>query len=53
MHNHPSGDPTPSEEDLEITKKLIDIGEDIGIKVLDHVIVGEEEFWSWKEKTLK
>lgn len=42
IHNHPSGDPTPSEEDLEITKELIEVGDKIGIKVLDHVIVGKE-----------
>jgi len=47
VHNHPSGDPNPS--DMEITKKLMKVGEEIEIKVLDHVIVGGEEFWSWKE----
>lgn len=46
VHNHPSGDPNPSEEDLDITEKLIKSGEEIGICVLDHVIVGKEEFWS-------
>jgi DNA repair protein RadC len=40
VHNHPSGDPNPSEEDLEITEKIIALGEQIDIKVLDHVIVG-------------
>lgn len=50
VHNHPSGDPQPSEEDIEITKKLIDAGELLGIKVLDHVIIGREGYWSWKEK---
>ena len=49
VHNHPSGDPTPSREDLEITKKLIEAGRLIDIKVLDHVIIGNKEFWSWKE----
>lgn len=53
IHNHPSGDPTPSQEDLEITKKITEAGEELGIKVLDHVIVGNEGYWSWKEKTLK
>jgi DNA repair protein RadC len=48
-HNHPSGDPDPSSEDLEITKKIIKAGEEIGIKVLDHVIIGKEKFWSWKD----
>ncbi|HOS59182.1 MAG TPA: DNA repair protein RadC [Syntrophorhabdaceae bacterium] len=40
-HNHPSGDPEPSEEDLKITKRLIDAGRIIGIKVLDHIIIGK------------
>ena len=53
VHNHPSGDPTPSEEDLEITRKMIEVGEELDIKVLDHVIVGRDSYWSWKEKTLK
>jgi len=50
VHNHPSGDPKPSQEDLEITKKLKKVGEDLGIRVLDSVIIGRGEFWSWKEK---
>ena len=39
-HNHPSGDPTPSSEDIKVTRQLISAGEVIGIKVLDHVIIG-------------
>ncbi len=50
LHNHPSGNPSPSQEDLEITKKLINTGEELEIKVLDHVIVGDGKFWSWVEK---
>jgi DNA repair protein RadC len=50
VHNHPSGDPAPSSEDLEITEKLMKTGDEIGIKVLDNIIIGKEEFWSWKEK---
>lgn len=50
VHNHPSGDPEPSQEDLEITEKLMSAGEKLEIKVLDHVIVGDGEFWSWVEK---
>lgn len=42
-HNHPSGDPTPSPEDLEITERLRKAGEILGIEVLDHVIIGEGE----------
>jgi DNA repair protein RadC len=40
-HNHPSGDPTPSSEDIKITRQLIGAGEIMGIKVLDHIIVGD------------
>jgi DNA repair protein RadC len=46
-HNHPSGDPTPSPEDKQITRKLRAAGELLSIKVLDHVIVGEERFVSF------
>lgn len=50
-HNHPSGDPTPSPEDIAVTNRLCQGGELLGIKVLDHVIVGDaERFLSLKEK---
>jgi DNA repair protein RadC len=50
-HNHPSGDPTPSREDLEITEKLYEAGKIIGISLLDHVIIGEDGyFYSLKER---
>lgn len=50
-HNHPSGDPIPSREDINVTHSLKQVGELIGIPVLDHVIVGTEgAFWSMKEK---
>ena len=49
VHNHPSGDPEPSEEDIDITKKLIESGELIGIEILDHVIIGDGTYWSWLE----
>ena len=52
VHNHPSGDPSPSEEDNIITEKLIKAGEEIGVKVLDGVIVGRNKFWSWKERKI-
>lgn len=48
-HNHPSGDPTPSREDIEITKKLIETGKIMGIDVLDHVIIGDGRHFSMKE----
>ncbi|MBI4980970.1 DNA repair protein RadC [Candidatus Woesearchaeota archaeon] len=50
VHNHPSGDPAPSREDEEITSKLIEAGDVLGIKVLDHVIIGRDKYWSWKEQ---
>jgi len=40
VHNHPSGDPTPSAEDVRITKQLVQAGQIIGIKVMDHVVIG-------------
>jgi DNA repair protein RadC len=52
VHNHPSGDPEPSEEDLRITRRLIDAGRIIGIEVLDHIIIGKNVFASFKEKGL-
>jgi DNA repair protein RadC len=51
-HNHPSGDPTPSEDDLEITKRLIEAGKILGIEVIDHIIVAKDNFFSFKEKDL-
>lgn len=50
LHNHPSGDPTPSREDIEVTKRLAECGKIIGIDVLDHLIIGENKFVSLKEK---
>jgi DNA repair protein RadC len=49
VHNHPSGDPIPSREDIEITKKLVETGNIIGITVLDHVIIGDGRHFSMKE----
>lgn len=51
-HNHPSGDCTPSKEDIEITKKLIDAGKLIGIEIIDHVIIGDNDHWSWNENNI-
>lgn len=51
-HNHPSGNPEPSEEDLRITRRLIDAGKIIGIDVLDHIIIGKNSFSSFKERGL-
>lgn len=50
VHNHPSGDPTPSQEDLNITRRLVEVGRLVGIDVLDHLIIGDGVFCSLKEK---
>jgi DNA repair protein RadC len=52
FHNHPSGDPTPSREDLELTRRLREAGRIMGIEILDHVILGAGTFVSFKEKGL-
>lgn len=51
-HNHPSGDPTPSPEDLEVTKKLVEVGRLLDIPVVDHIIVGNGTFTSLKRRRL-
>lgn len=50
FHNHPSGDPTPSQEDIHVTRRLVDSGKMMGIEVLDHIIIGDRKFISLKEK---
>ncbi|MGM5482852.1 MAG: RadC family protein [Nanobdellota archaeon] len=49
VHNHPSGDPEPSEEDLQVSKEIMEASKFMGIRMLDHVIIGKETFWSYKE----
>ncbi len=51
-HNHPSGDPSPSDEDLNLTRRLKEGALLLGIKLLDHVIIGREGFFSFKENGL-
>jgi len=51
-HNHPSGDPTPSEEDKALTRRLVEAGKTMGIDVLDHLIIGDGRWVSLKEKGL-
>jgi DNA repair protein RadC len=51
-HNHPSGDPEPSEEDLTITKRLVEVGEIHGIAVLDHLIVADRGLVSFRSRQL-
>ncbi|WP_279287311.1 RadC family protein [Peptostreptococcus russellii] len=50
IHNHPSGNPSPSDEDIKITERLMYSGEIIGIEVLDHIIIGDGEYYSMKEE---
>jgi len=52
VHNHPSGDPTPSEDDIKLTRRLVEASEIIGIEVLDHIIVCDKEYLSMKAKNL-
>lgn len=49
-HNHPSGDPTPSQDDIVTTKRIYDAGKILGIELLDHIIVGNNEYISLKER---
>ncbi len=52
-HNHPSGNPEPSKEDIKITDRIMDSGKILGINVLDHIIVGEDNrYYSFKENKL-
>ena len=50
VHNHPSGDPTPSKEDIEVTARMVQVGKVMDIPVFDHIIVGGDKFVSLKEK---
>jgi DNA repair protein RadC len=52
VHNHPSGDPEPSADDLEITKRLVESGKILGIEVVDHIIITAGGFYSFKENKL-
>ena len=49
MHNHPSGDSTPSKEDEEVTRALMQIGKIVAIPVIDHIIFGDENYFSFYE----
>ncbi len=52
LHNHPSGDPSPSQEDIDVTRRLVKAGKVMDIPVLDHIIIGREKFLSFKDKGL-
>ncbi|KGX89017.1 RadC family protein [Pontibacillus litoralis] len=49
-HNHPSGDPTPSQEDIHVTRRLTECGKMLGIELLDHIVIGDRKYISLKEK---
>ncbi len=51
VHNHPSGDPSPSGDDIELTRRVLEASKIMEIEVLDHVIIGNERYFSLKEKT--
>jgi len=51
-HNHPSGDPTPSPEDVQVTRSIVEAGSLLGIEVLDHLVIGHQRFVSLKERGL-
>ncbi|MCM8786060.1 MAG: DNA repair protein RadC [Candidatus Omnitrophica bacterium] len=53
VHNHPSGDPTPSKEDIEFTKRLKEGGEILGINILDHIIIGDNLYYSFASGKIK
>ena len=50
VHNHPSGDPAPSPEDIDITKRLKETADLLGIRILDHVILGHDRYFSFSDK---
>ncbi|MCH8820097.1 MAG: DNA repair protein RadC [Acidobacteria bacterium] len=52
VHNHPSGDPAPSQEDIQITKRLVEVGKIVGIRALDHVIIGAHRYFSFVDQGL-
>jgi len=52
IHNHPSGDPAPSDEDLQITKRLFEVGKVVGIRCLDHIIIGSGRYFSFADQGL-
>ena len=52
VHNHPSGDPSPSPEDVRLTRRLVEVGNVLGVKILDHIIIGEGEYVSFHDRGL-
>ena len=52
LHNHPSGDPAPSREDVGVTRRLCKVGKVVGIRCLDHIIIGQDRYFSFSEHNL-
>lgn len=52
IHNHPSGDPTPSQDDIALTKRIKNAGEILGIELLDHIIIGDKRYMSFRENSM-
>jgi DNA repair protein RadC len=52
VHNHPSGDPTPSPEDVSITRQIVEGGKLLDVDVLDHLVIGQQRYVSLKERGL-
>lgn len=52
VHNHPSGDPTPSESDTQLTQAVYEMGDQLGVHLLDHIIIGDQTYTSFKEQML-
>ena len=52
FHNHPSGSPDPSQEDIAVTKALVEAGKLFEIELIDHIIIGDQKFVSLKEKLM-
>jgi len=52
VHNHPSGDPQPSDDDIRLTRRLAEAGKVVGIRLLDHVIIGRPDFYSFRSRCL-
>jgi DNA repair protein RadC len=52
VHNHPSGDPSPSQQDIEITHRIAKTGQIIGIRLVDHIIIGGDAYYSFSDEGL-
>ena len=52
VHNHPSGNPLPSRQDIEVTRKIVEGGRLLGIELADHIIIGDKKYFSFKEQEM-